>query len=474
VLFNSVTFALFFAVFYVLYVSLRCGARNLLLLGGSYLFYAFWDPRFVVLLILTTVTDYCMGLGIHYLKGVWLRRLCLIVSLSMNLGVLGFFKYFNFFADSFTRLLETIGFSPDPLTLKILLPAGISFYTFRSITYTVDIYRKQMKPAHNPLHYAVFVSFFPELIAGPIERARNFLPQIARERTITYPMVSEGTWLILLGFFKKVVVADNLAVIANAVFDAPGESHGLAVLLGAYAYTFQIYGDFSGYSDMARGLGRLMGFAPMQNFRMPYFAVNPQDFWRRWHISLSTWLRDYLYISLGGNRKGRIRTWFNLFMTMLLGGLWHGAAWNFVIWGAYHGAALILHRLCRFLITAVRGGKEEPDTGPALPLRILFIFLTFHMAAFGWIFFRINAIADFPVLMKNMFVPVLSQPDWILHMAFYLWPLFFLHLLKERSGNMLIVKEYARPARLFIYGVLFAYILLCGKVEGYEFIYAQF
>jgi len=467
-LFGSLSFALFFAVFYALYATLRGTARNVLLLVASYVFYATWDPRFLVLLLLTTATDYLMGLSIHHLRNRWLRRLCLIYSLSVNLGVLFFFKYFDFFADSASRLLEWLGFAADPITLQFLLPIGISFYTFRSITYTVDIYRGQAKPTRNPLHYAIFVSFFPELIAGPIERARRFLPQIASERTIEYPMVREGAWLVLSGLFKKLVIADNMAVIANAVFDSPGEHQGLAVLLAAYAYAFQIYGDFSGYSDMARGLARLMGFQPAENFRSPYFATSPQDFWHRWHISLSTWLRDYLYISLGGSRRGRVRTYANLFITMLLGGLWHGAAWNFVLWGGYHGAALIVHRLGLLLSGDPRATAERPGTRP---LKIL---ATFHMVVFGWMLFRVNQIADLPVLIRHMCVPVLSGTDWILQIALLLWPLLVLHVLQERSADPLVVKRYPAPARLGIYGVLFAYLLLCGKVGGYEFIYAQF
>ncbi|OQB43460.1 MAG: Peptidoglycan O-acetyltransferase [Candidatus Hydrogenedentes bacterium ADurb.Bin179] len=466
-LFNSVNFACFFLLFYLVYVSLRGAARNVWLLAAGYVFYASWDWRFLALLLTTTVVDYGVGLGIGFTDSRGRKRLLLCLSLLVNLGILFTFKYFNFFADNLTALLQVLGLNADPITLRILLPVGVSFYTFRSITYTVDIYRGQAAPTRNLLHYAVFVSFFPELIAGPIERARTFLPQIASERNITYPMVREGAWLLLLGLFKKVVIADNMAVIADTVFNAPSEHHGLAVLLGVYAYTLQIYGDFSGYSDMARGVARLMGFDPILNFRMPYFSMNPQEFWHRWHISLSTWLRDYLYISMGGNRKGRFRTYAHLFMTMLLGGLWHGAAWNFIFWGAYHGAALIVHRLWREL-------RGAPETAPGLWTRLTCIFLTFHMAAFGWILFRVKTIGDAGVMLRNLAVPALSRPDWLLHILLFSWPLFLLHLMKERSGDMLVVKKWPGPVRFIVYMLLFAFIVLCGRVENYEFIYAQF
>ena len=466
-LFNSIAFLLFFLLFYLLYTLFRGQTRNVWLLAGNYAFYATWDWRFLALILVTTVVDYGVGLGIAASASPIRRRTWMLFSLLVNLGILFTFKYFNFFSDNMIALMELVGFHPGERTIRILLPVGVSFYTFRSITYTVDIYRGQMQPTRNLLHYAVFVSFFPELIAGPIERARTFLPQIAGERHITYPMVREGSWLLLLGLFKKVVIADNMAVIADAVFNAPGEYEGFAVLLGVYAYTLQIYGDFSGYSDMARGLARLMGFDPMLNFRMPYFAANPQEFWRRWHISLSTWLRDYLYISMGGNKKGPFRTWLHLFMTMLLGGLWHGAAWNFVLWGAYHGFALIAHRLWQ-----ERRGRLE--TSKHFSIRLFKILLTFHAVAFGWILFRVNTMSNFITLLQNLCSPVFSEANWILHMALLTWPLFFLHVLKERSGNMLIVKEMPKPVRLIIYMLLFAFILIFGRVESYEFIYAQF
>ena len=468
-LLNSLPFAAFFAVFYVLYVTLKGRAQTLVLLLASYVFYGLWDYRFLLLLLATTLTDFVCGWGLGRDHRIWVRRALLLLSLGVNLGVLFFFKYFHFFADNAVQLLHAIGFSPDPITLKILLPVGISFYTFRSLTYTVDIYRRQANPTRNLLDYAVFVSFFPQLIAGPIERARTFLPQISAERRITYPMVGEGAWLILFGLFKKVVVADNMAVMADAFFKQPGDYPGLGAWLGIYAYTLQIYGDFSGYTDLARGTSRLLGFEPAPNFRMPYFATNPPDFWRRWHISLSTWLRDYLYISMGGNRGGTLRTYRNLFMTMLLGGLWHGAAWNFVLWGAYHGMALVLHRLL-LLIWPVqpRDGTRGRVTALVKILAML------HIAAFGWILFRIESLSKLPDILHAMTQFALSSPEWAVVIAVYAAPLLLVDFLQERSGNMGVVKTYPPAVRLLVYGVLLFYVLACGRVEGFQFIYAQF
>jgi D-alanyl-lipoteichoic acid acyltransferase DltB (MBOAT superfamily) len=271
---------------------------------------------------------------------------------------------------------------------------------------------------------------------------------------------------LLLGYFKKVVVADNLAVIADTVFNHPGQYQGLAVLIGVYAFAFQIYGDFSGYSDIARGLSKLMGFDLMVNFRMPYFATNPQEFWHRWHISLSTWLRDYLYIPLGGSRQGTIGTYKNLFLTMFLGGLWHGAAWNFVIWGVYQGAILIIHRL------AV--GKLEARPKASIPKHVLKVVCMFHVVCLGWVFFRVNTMADFPVMLESLFNWEISQLKWGMEILFFVLPLFVLQVFKERSGDLRVVKRLPPWGRAIVYGVFFTYILLCGKVSGNEFIYFQF
>src|SRR3972149_1993846 len=343
-LFNSSTFLIFFVVVYTLYLLLqkRLKAQNALLLVASYIFYASWDWRFLSLLLLSTTVDFFIAKAIGSTDdltpaGKARRKTLLACSILFNLGVLGFFKYFNFFSESFIGLLNLFSMKADLITLNIVLPLGISFYTFQEMGYTIDVYRKHMKPTHNPFNFALFVAFFPHLVAGPIQRAESLLLQLERPRRITIEQVNTGLFLILWGLFKKVVIADNVREVANLIFNNYTNYSGLDIVIGGLAFAVQIYGDFSGYSDIARGIARLMGFELMVNFRLPYFALNPTDFWQRWHISLSTWLRDYLYIPLGGNRKSNLITCRNLFLTMLLGGLWHGASWNFVIWGAYHG-----------------------------------------------------------------------------------------------------------------------------------------
>jgi D-alanyl-lipoteichoic acid acyltransferase DltB (MBOAT superfamily) len=464
-LFNSILFVLFFAVVYGVYVVLRHRAQNYWLLAASYLFYGWWDWRFLLLIFLTTAIDFVCSRAIYDTNDPARKKTFVTISVCANLGILGFFKYFNFFAENTIATLALFGLEPSVVLLHVILPVGISFYTFQSMSYSIDVYRGHLKPTRNFFDYALFVSFFPQLVAGPIERAVHLLPQVEQPRNIDYSHVREGAWLILLGFFKKVVVADNMAVIANEVFNNPGEHHGLAVLVGVYAFALQIYGDFSGYSDIARGTAKLMGFDLMHNFRMPYFATNPQEFWRRWHISLSTWLRDYLYISLGGSRFSAWLTYRNLFLTMLLGGLWHGAAWNFVLWGVFHGTLLIAHRL---LVLALPPGKD----GPAKHLVKLFVF--FHITCVGWVLFRINAIGDLPLLGSSLLQPAAASLDWVLPMLFYAWPLLLVDFAQQRAGDMLAVKRWPAPARAALYGLLFGYILLCGRVGANEFIYFQF
>ncbi len=343
-LFNSLEFVVFFAVVLALYSVLNHPRQNALLLVASYVFYGAWDYRFLLLLIGTTLVDYAVGLAIDRRSDPAARRRILMFSIVANLGVLGVFKYFNFFADSLVEFAGLFGLSVSPVTLNIVLPVGISFYTFQSMAYTIDVYRGHLKPCRSLPDFALYVTFFPQLVAGPIERATHLLPQIYARRVMTAEKIGSGLSLIALGFFKKVVMADNLAPTVNEIFAKQGGYTAEEVLVGAIFFAFQIYGDFSGYTDIARGTSRVLGFELMDNFREPYFARSPSDFWQRWHISLSTWLRDYLYISLGGNRGGRLTTYRNLILTMLLGGLWHGAAWNFVWWGLYHGTLLVGYR----------------------------------------------------------------------------------------------------------------------------------
>ena len=399
-LFNSLVFLGFITIVFLVYPRLRLRGQNVFLLVASYIFYGYWDWRFNFLLLTSTVVNFWVGQRIHASNDQKQRKFLLFISVAVNLGILGFFKYFNFFIDSAVSLLAAIGFEPNLPVLRVILPVGISFYTFQTMSYTIDIYRDKLEPTENFIDFALFVSFFPQLVAGPIERAKNLLPQISKPRHMTRENVLSGLNLVLLGFFKKVAIADTLAPIVENIFASPEGMSSGQLWTGVYAFTFQIYGDFSGYTDIARGIARILGFELMENFNAPYLSRNITEFWRRWHISLSTWLRDYLYIPLGGNRRGRARTYTNLMITMFLGGLWHGAAWNFVVWGLLHGIYLAGHRMI------LRGKKPDlswPGTFHGWAGDIIKIFLTFHLVALTWVLFRSP---DFPsalVYLKGLF-----------------------------------------------------------------------
>jgi len=381
-LFNSIAFLIFFAVVIVVYPLLKLRQQNIFLLLASYFFYAYWDWRFLSLILLSTFVDFSIGKRLAATQSRKIRKRLLLLSLVTNLSILGFFKYFNFFSESVITLLNRIGFEADDVTLNIILPIGISFYTFQTLSYTIDIYYRKLEPSKSLLEFALFVAFFPQLVAGPIERAARFLPQISTRRVISKTKVLSGLNLVLLGFFKKIAIADTLAPVVDAAFGSPETASSATLWFGCYAFALQIYGDFSGYTDIARGVSRILGFELMENFQAPYLSRSITEFWRRWHISLSSWLRDYLYIPLGGNRLGSARTYFNLFAVMALGGLWHGASWNFVIWGTAHGTFLAIHR---FL-----GGHRPKSNGKTTPrlYELICIAFTFHLVLFTWIPFR--------------------------------------------------------------------------------------
>lgn len=346
--FNSLVFLIFFILFYVLYWKLASKYsiqfRNVFILIGSYIFYGWWDWKFLGLIILSSLIDFYLGKRIYHTNKKRHKKALLYLSLLSNLGILFFFKYFNFFIDSLHTALSTLSLSVNVTTLEIILPVGISFYTFQTLSYTIDIYRGTLKPTKNLIQFSAFVSFFPQLVAGPIERASHLLPQFNTIKIFNYPLAISGLRLVLWGFFKKLVIADNFGVLADLIFDKGIETSGLGILIGTLCFALQIYADFSGYSDMAIGLSRMLGFDLMKNFQTPYFAKSFGEFWKRWHISLSTWFRDYVYIPLGGNRKSGFKTSANLLITFLISGLWHGASYTFIIWGALHGLALILEK----------------------------------------------------------------------------------------------------------------------------------
>jgi alginate O-acetyltransferase complex protein AlgI len=352
--FNSVTFVVFFAVVLGIYWKAPPRWRNPILLVSSYVFYGWWDWRFLGLLMISTGVDFTIGRRLHASTNDRRRLQLLVTSLVVNLGILGAFKYFGFFVDGAVDLLTSLGIEASPTTLEILLPVGISFYTFQTISYTFDIYRRRIEPTNDLIAFGTYVSYFPQLVAGPIERAQHLMPQILNSAR-PFPDDSgrrEAARLILVGLIKKVVLADGVARLANDAFDQADSASAVVLIVGVVAFGIQIYGDFSGYTDIARGVSKLLGIELIVNFTQPYLSRNITEFWRRWHISLSDWLRDYLYIPLGGNRSGTLATYRNLMITMLLGGLWHGASWNFVIWGGLHGAYLVIHKL-------VRGGKVD-------------------------------------------------------------------------------------------------------------------
>ena len=380
-IFTEYRFLAFFAVVFLVHWGLRGErSRKGWLLLASYGFYAAWDWRFLSLIWVSTAVDYWVGLRLAKEVDGTLRRRLLGFSLAVNLGLLGVFKYFNFFAESLAALLDGLGIPWHPATLSIILPVGISFYTFQTLSYSIDIYRHRLQPTRDLLDLALFVAFFPQLVAGPIVRAREFLPQLDTARRFARVAVRPALVLFLVGFFKKACVSDNLAPFVDRYFANPELFTAASAWLAVLGYAIQIYCDFSGYTDMAIACARLLGYELTVNFNFPYFATDVRDFWRRWHISLSTWLRDYLYIPLGGNRGGPVRTQVNLMMTMLLGGLWHGAAWTFVIWGALHGLALAVHR-----------GWERF----AFPLpRVVAGLLTFYWVCVAWIFFRAQGLGE--------------------------------------------------------------------------------
>lgn len=477
-LFNSANFAIFLPIVFLLYwfvANKNLKLQNILLLVSSYFFYACWDWRFLFLLIFSTVLDYYTGIKMADSKKQTEKKTWFWLSISINLGFLAVFKYYNFFAESFAELLSGFGMQVNPLMLQVILPVGISFYTFHGLSYVIDIYKNRIPAEKNIVDYSVFVSFFPLLVAGPIERATHLLPQIKVKRHFDYDRAVDGLRQILWGLFKKIVVADQCAIYANHVFNDIGHQSGSSLFMGALFFTFQIYGDFSGYSDIALGTARLFGIDLLRNFAFPYFSRDIAEFWRRWHISLSTWFRDYLYIPLGGSKGGMWMKIRNTFIIFLVSGFWHGANWTFIAWGFLNALFImpsIIFNTNRNNMEIVAKGRIFPN-----PKEFLAIGITFFMTVFAWIFFRASSIADAFRYVKGLFSESLfTKPR---PMAIEVYCFLIVLLLVEWLGreDHFALKRFGlnwpQPGRYAFYMLLVTSIFLFSAKEQ-QFIYFQF
>lgn len=471
-MFNSLQYAAFLPAVLMVYWHVGHRARLALLLGASWFFYALFDWRFLGLMLISTLTDYTVGRLLAATDDQRRRSRIFAVSLVVNLGILGYFKYADFFATSAAHLLRQVGLRADLPVLHVLLPVGISFYTFHGMSYTFDLYRRRIEPAKNLLTFAVFVAYFPQLVAGPIGRAHIQLPQFEspRERP-SWERVRSGLFLILLGLFKKIAIADALAPYVNAAHAAPGSAGWRTLLVGTYGFALQIYGDFSGYTDIARGSSRLLGIELPVNFDQPYLSRNITEFWQRWHISLSTWLRDYLYIPLGGNRGSETTTYRNLMLTMLLGGLWHGASWTFVVWGAIHGCLLALHRRFR------RGRPGVADATKAMSWRdVIPILATFHVAAAAFILFRARTFTAAAHYVGGLVTlrPGPLNGDAVITVIWAAAALFGIDLAQRLSADELVLLRLATAQRGAALAALTVPLILFSGGTPVPFIYFQF
>jgi len=473
-IFTSFEFLLFFAaVVLVRHWLTSFEKEKWFLLLASYLFYMSWSVPCLSLIMFTSMVDYFIGLRLGKVEDHARRKSLLVLSLILNLGVLGYFKYANFFLDNTVSILSLIGFKSQIPHYDILLPVGISFFTFQSMSYTIDVYRRHLQPCQNCRDFLLFVAFFPQLVAGPIVRAADFLPQLLQRVRATAADVEAGLALFALGVVKKIVISDQIAPHVEMIFASPGRFDALTLLQGALGYAVQIYCDFSGYSDMAIGCARMMGYRFLDNFQMPYSAANITEFWRRWHISLSTWLRDYLYIPLGGNRRGSGRTYVNLMLTMLLGGLWHGASWNFVIWGGGHGLALAVHKLW---LGSAGSAVEYLGVLPRFVWKIVSHFLTLTVVVVGWIFFRAHSLGDAIGMISRIMTWETSGTRVLSHhIVAALLAVAFTHLIVAKDSNWAEeMPGRGVPIRVLAYSALLILIVCLGATDAAPFIYFQF
>lgn len=486
-LFNSIDFALFLPIVFILYwfvAHKNLKLQNFLIVGASYLFYGWWDWRFLSLILFSTVVDYAVGRKLKTENKDSKRKILLWTSIIVNLGFLGFFKYYNFFLENFITAFTFFGTEIQGNSLNIILPVGISFYTFQTLSYSIDVYKRKIEPTKNYIAFSAFVSFFPQLVAGPIERASNLLPQFYKKRTFDYGKAVDGMRQILWGLFKKIVIADNCAEYANLIFNNSADYSGSTLILGAVFFTFQIYGDFSGYSDIAIGTSRLFGFDLKQNFAFPYFSRDMAEFWRRWHISLSTWFRDYLYIPLGGSRGGIWKKIRNTFIIFIASGFWHGANWTFIAWGALNAVyflPLIITNNNRNYLDVVAKGKHLPTVK-----ELLLMLTTFGLTVFTWIFFRAENIGHAWQYIQSMFIGLTNKSSYIQTINLLYWEIgiatpiiiliFIIFEWNGREGQFAIDNfglKWKRPIRYVMY---YAIIIAIWSFSGEEqqFIYFQF
>lgn len=476
-LFNSINFAIFLPIVFVLYwfvTNRNLKAQNILLLVSSYFFYACWDWRFLFLLVFSTALDYYTGLKIASSEKRSMKKFWFWLSITVNLGFLGVFKYYNFFITSFAEAVAQLGITFNPWTLKVILPVGISFYTFHGLSYVIDIYKERIKPEKDFVDYSVFVSFFPLLVAGPIERATHLLPQIQKKRSFDYAKAIDGLRQILWGLFKKVVIADRSAEYVNQIFNHHADYSGSTHILGAIFFAFQIYCDFSGYSDIALGTARLFGIELLRNFSFPYFSRDIAEFWRRWHISLSTWFRDYLYIPLGGSKGGMWLKIRNTFIIFLVSGFWHGANWTFIIWGFLNA----LYIMPSIIFNTNRNHLDIVAQGRLLPnlKELTAMVITFGLTVFAWIFFRAESVTDAFAYISEIFSASLFTVPYVKPLLLALAAAFLIVEWLGREGQYALAHfgtNWPRPLRWATYYVILIAIFLFAGGEQ-QFIYFQF
>ncbi|WP_435579659.1 MBOAT family O-acyltransferase [Gilvibacter sp.] len=476
-LFNSIDFALFLPLVFAIYwlvPSSKLHWRNGVIVLASYIFYAWWDWRFLSLILVSTLVDFSIGNNLSRVKRSS-RKLLFWASIIINVGILALFKYYDFFAKSFTEAFHFLGLEISIDSLNLVLPVGISFYTFQTMSYTIDVYREKIQPTNNLVSFAAFVCFFPQLVAGPIERAANLLPQFNVGHKFSYAQAKDGLRQILWGLFKKVVIADNCALVVNSIFDNYSDASGSTLVVGAVLFAFQIYGDFSGYSDIAIGTARLFGFKLKQNFAFPYFSRDIAEFWRRWHISLSTWFRDYVYIPLGGSRVKKSRAILNIIIVFLVSGFWHGANWTFIAWGLLNA----LYFIPLFILDKNRQHLDEVQGSNQLSFikTLLQILFTFSLTCLAWVFFRSDSIGDAISYLKGIFsYSLFSFPEFN---AWYLLILLLLFIVVEWVGRHglyaieRIERPFSRPVRWCFYYVVIISLYVFG-IKDQQFIYFQF